>query len=166
MGLSRLRGTCEENLKQDGPCITPVGPTANKGRRLLRASLSQWTSPGDERRRVQEVDKALSSRPEGSKQRADPNKPISLRLTPEERTDLEAAAARDGMTKTAYIKARIAGTGTRDRTTLAAIDGLHVAGMALRGLLDHHGNVGRLGERADILISEMRALVERLAKSL
>ena len=133
---------------------------------LLRASLSQWTSPSDERRRVQEVDNALSDRAEGASGSAANNRAISLRLTADERERVKAAAASKGVTLTVYVKARLFATPTHDRTSLAVVSSLHVAGLAMLRLLDSPEADADLRRSAEQLVAEMRATVEQIAKHL
>lgn len=118
----------------------------------------------DERRKVIEVDNELSRQTEGTE---GAGSGISLRLTPEERADLDDACHSQGMTLTKYVKARIFGLGTRDRTLLRLVNSLHVSGLALIGLLAQDTRFdGSTRAEIERLIQEMRELVESLAKKL
>jgi enamine deaminase RidA (YjgF/YER057c/UK114 family) len=122
--------------------------------------------PGNEGRRVQEVENALSRQAEVSGGATGQKKPISLRLTAQQRADVNAAAKQAGMTMTDYIKARIFATPTRDRTQLAVIDGLHVAGVALLAMLGRSERTSAPRTEAETLVAEMRTLVEKLARDI
>lgn len=111
---------------------------------------------------MQEVENALNGQAEAANN-SKKNKPISLRLSPEQREAVKAAADRAGMTMTDYIKARLFAMPTRDRTKLALINGLHVGGLALLAMLDRAREEAELRTKAENVVEEMRYLVEQLA---
>lgn len=115
---------------------------------------------------MQQVDNALSSQAEEADGSPHPKKPISLRLTAKERADVKEAADRAGLTLTDYIKARLFATPTRDRTQLAVIDGLHVAGVALLAMLGRPERTSDPRTEAEALVAQMRDLVEKLARGI
>lgn len=80
--------------------------------------------------------------------------------------DAAAAATRDGMTRTDYIKARIFGLPTPDRTQLRLVDSLHVAGIALQSMIKRPDLEPADHAEAQSLMRVMRDLVERIAKTL
>lgn len=69
------------------------------------------------------------------------------------------------MTMTKVIISRLEGTATRDRSDMATINSLHVAGCALRSLTNAPGGV-RPEDEAQVtkLIGDMRSLVDKLAE--
>jgi hypothetical protein len=69
------------------------------------------------------------------------------------------------MTMTKVIISRLEGTATRDRYDMATINGLHVAGCALRSFASA-GGLSSSEQEAQVtnLISEMRALIDKLAE--
>jgi hypothetical protein len=115
---------------------------------------------------VQEVETTLPNGTGETEGGTGTNKPISLRLTPEERASVELAASRASLTKSDYIKARLFGTATRDRTSLVLINTLHVSGMALLKAMERVDADTRVGAEALALIAEMRTLVERIGRDL
>lgn len=121
----------------------------------------------DERRKVVDVEKGLSAQTEGTESAGSINKPISLRLTPDERAALADACQSEGMTLTNYVKARIFGLGTRDRTVLRLVNSLHVSGLALIALLAQDTRLdGSTRVEIQRLIKEMRGQIESLGKKL
>jgi hypothetical protein len=92
-------------------------------------------------------------------------KAVCFKPSEELRANLIVAAKQRQMTVTDFIISRLEGTATRDRSDMAAINSLHVAGCALRSLAATPGELGA-DQNAQVmeLISEMRSLVSKLAE--
>ncbi len=110
------------------------------------------------------VDNPLNGHDEFPAPATGEGKSVSFRLSEAELSAIDAAAADAGKTRSDHIKSRIFGLPTRDRTQLLLVDALHVAGIALLGLLEqvrfNDTDPGHL--RA--IVCDMRRLVDQIGR--
>lgn len=111
-----------------------------------------------------EVQEELTAPKTGSKKKAREGKPVTFWLPVPEYEDLKVQADEKQMTLSDYVRARLRGTPTRDRSDMAAIAGLHVAGRSMMELAKKRCVASDQQREASRLIDEMRRLTAAIGE--
>lgn len=91
---------------------------------------------------------------------------IPFRLSKDDAEALQCAVAASGLNRSAYIRARIFGSGVRDNSLLRIADSLHVAGIGLRDVARSTDLGWAADSDAKALLTKVRQLLDQLAARL
>lgn len=109
------------------------------------------------------VQKYLTGAEEDAKKKSRNGKLVQAWLPVPEYEELKKTVAERQMNISDYVRARLRGTATRDRTDMATVVSLHVAGRALMALATSQGRSDQQQLEVAEIIAELRSLTTTLA---